>query len=71
MQDHDSVKLQLDILLGGIPGIYREKMSGLSETIHNDPNRVIALRRAGKSHNEIHGNLLPFPNRDRQGLQKS
>ena len=47
MQDHDSVKLQLDILLGGMPGIYREKMSGLSETIHNDPNGVITHGRAG------------------------
>ena len=47
MQDHDLVKIQLGILLGGIPSIYREKMSGLSETIHNDPNRVIALGRAG------------------------
>ena len=46
-------------------------MSRLSEMAHNDPNRVIALGRAGSTHNEIHGNLLPFPNRDRQGLQKS
>ena len=65
MQGHNPVKIQLGILLGLIPRIHRKVMSGLGKAIHNDPNRVISLYCAGQTHNKVHGNILPFPNRDR------
>jgi len=71
VQSHNPVKIYLGILLGGISGVHWDKMGRLSEMVHNDPNRTIALGCAGQTHHKVHGDMFPFPNRDGQGLQIS
>ena len=71
MQGHNPVKVYLSILPGCISGVHRDKMSRLSEIVHNDPNGIIALRCAGQTQHKVHGDIFPFPNRNGQGLQIS
>jgi hypothetical protein len=43
-------------------------MGGPGQAIHNDPYRVVPMRGAGQTHNEVHTNVFPFPLRDAQRL---
>ena len=68
MQTNYLVDVDFCILLRPVGGMYWQEMSCLSQSIHNDPNRVVVPGGIVQSHNEIHANILPFPRGYGKGL---
>jgi hypothetical protein len=63
--------VEFGILSNPVCGGYRYSVSWLSQTIHNDPYRVVPTRGEGQTHNEVHEDVFPFPLENAQGLQIS
>src|SRR5438132_11142107 len=71
MEANDPGEIQFRILLHGECSLDGKKMRRFGKSINNDPNGIIPLRSLGKSSNEIHANVLPFPRWNGQWLQCS
>src|SRR3954471_4532868 len=46
-------------------------MSNFGESVDDDKESIMTLLRSRKTGNEVHHNLVPFPFRNREGLQSS
>src|SRR3954468_23753415 len=46
-------------------------MRNFGESVDDDKDSIMTLLRTGKSGDEVHLNLVPFPFRNREGLQSS
>jgi len=60
MKTHNPGNVQLGVLVGFIPCLDWNKMSGFSEAIHYNPNGVVSLCSLGKSDNKIYTNIFPI-----------
>ena len=61
MQTNYLVDVDFCILFRPVGGVYRQEMSRLGQSIHNDPNGIMVLGGIGQSHDKVHANVLPFP----------
>jgi hypothetical protein len=71
MQANYLVNVDFCILLCPVGGVYRQEMSCLGLSVHNDPNGVMVPGGIGQSYNKIHTNVLPFPRWYGKGLQRA
>jgi hypothetical protein len=61
---HIELGIQSDTVCSG----YGYKVGWLSQAIHNDPYRVVPMRDAGQTHNEVYAYVFPFSLGNTQGL---
>ena len=61
--------IYLGILVRWITGLHWKKMSGFSEAVNYNPNRIISSWGGRQTNNEVHTNILPFPWRNIQRLK--
>jgi hypothetical protein len=69
MQANYLVNVNFGILFRPVGGVYRQEMSCLGQSVHNDPNEIMVPRGIGQSHDKIHANILPFPRWYGKGLK--
>jgi hypothetical protein len=71
MQASYLVNVNFSILFRPVGGVYRQEMSCLGQSVHNDPNGIMVPGGIGQSHDKIHANILPFPRWYGEGLQSA
>jgi hypothetical protein len=71
MQANYVVNVDFCILLRPVGGVYRQEMSCLGQSVHNDPNGIMVPGGIGQFHDKIHTNVLPFPRWYGKGLQRA
>jgi hypothetical protein len=63
------IKIDFGILLSSISCMHGKKVGSFGESISDYPDGVIFLRCVGKTNDEIHTDIFPFPRWNRQGLE--
>jgi hypothetical protein len=71
MQTNYLVNVDFCILLRPVGGVHWQEVSCLGQSVHNDPNGIMAPGGIGQSHDKIHTNVLPFPRWYGKGLQRA
>jgi hypothetical protein len=60
--------VKLGILTNPVSGGYGYKVGWLSQTLHDDPYRVVPRRGVRQTHNEVHTYVFSFSHGNAQGL---
>jgi hypothetical protein len=71
MQTHDARNIQLDVLFSTVAGVLWNEMSGLGKSVNDYPDGVKLAAGERQTHNKIHIDVFPFPDRNTQRLQQS
>src|SRR3954463_13019827 len=71
MEGNNSGHVQVCQLTSRYRLLDRQEMSNLGESVNDDKDGIMTLLRSGKSGDEVHFNLVPFPFRNREWLQSS
>jgi hypothetical protein len=53
--------VELGILSDPVGGGYKYKVSRLGHAVHNDPYRVVPMRGARQTHDEVYADVFPLP----------
>ena len=68
MQSNNLTDIELAQSLGCVHGLHTQEMSGLGESINNNPYGIMPSCGSWKTRYEVHGDVIPLPLWDSQGL---
>ena len=68
MQSNNLTDIKLAQSLGCVRGLHTQEMSGLGESISNNLYDIMPSYGPWKTRYEVHGDVIPLPLWDRQGL---
>jgi hypothetical protein len=68
MQTQDARNIQLRVLLIPLEGVHQNEMSRLGKSIDDYPDGVKLAGGEWQTHNKIHADVFPFPDRNIQRL---
>ncbi|TMX02266.1 hypothetical protein EJD97_022198, partial [Solanum chilense] len=71
MPPHNLVNIKSGIILGSIGTLYRDKVSRLSQSIHNNPYGVMLSSIPRTTNHEVHINGLPLPSWNQKNLSQT
>jgi hypothetical protein len=71
MQTQDARNIQLHVLLIPLEGVHQNEMSKLGKSIDDYPDGAKLAGGEWQTHNKIHADVFPFPDRNIQRLQQS
>ena len=71
MKLNNLVHVELGEMVRPVSGLDRDKVVNFGEAIDNDPYGIIPLAGFGKSDNEVHAYIVPFPLGYLEGLEES
>src|ERR1043165_10098584 len=71
MEGNNSGNVQVCQLTSRDRLLDRQKVSNLGESVDDDKDGIMTLLRSRKTGDKVHFDLVPFPFRNREGLQSS
>ena len=69
MQTDDSGHIELSQMIRTVCGPDRNEMGHLGQHVHHDPYSIVSMRNVGKTGDEVHADIVPFPLRNGQRLK--